>query len=38
MKLYMIQIGFRLEGMNTEGHDTVFSIASSKEEAFKFLK
>ncbi|MEK9160139.1 MAG: DUF1543 domain-containing protein [Patescibacteria group bacterium] len=38
MKLYMIQIGFRLEGMNTEGHDTVFSIASSKEEAFKLIK
>lgn len=38
MKLFMIQIGFRLEGMNTEGHDTVFSIASSKEEAFKLIK
>lgn len=34
----MIQIGFRLQGMNTEGHDTVFSIASSKEEAFKLIK
>ena len=34
----MVQIGFRLEGMNTEGHDTLFSIASSKEGAFKLIK
>jgi Domain of Unknown Function (DUF1543) len=38
MKLFMVQIGFRLEGMNTEGHDTLFAIADSKEEAFKQIK
>ena len=34
----MVQIGFRLEGMNTEGHDTLFAIAETKEEAFKEIK
>jgi hypothetical protein len=38
MKLYMIQIGFRLPGMNTEGHDTLFVIAESQVEAYKMLK
>ena len=38
MKLFMIQIGFRLPGMNTEGHDTLFSIEASKEEAFALIK
>lgn len=34
----MIQIGFRLAGMNTEGHDTVFAIAKTKEDAFQQIK
>lgn len=38
MKLYMVQIGFRLQGMNTEGHDVLFTIANSKEEAFRNIK
>lgn len=38
MKLYMIQIGFRLPGMNTEGHDTLFVIAESQAEAYKTVK
>lgn len=38
MNLYMIQIGFRLPGMNTEGHDTLFVIAESQVEAYKMVK
>ena len=34
----MVQIGFCLEGMNTEGHDTLFVIADSKEVAFAQIK
>lgn len=34
----MIQIGFRQDGMNTEGHDTLFAIAENKEAAFRQIK
>lgn len=37
MRLFMIQIGFKLEGMNT-GHDTLFAIAETQEEAFAQVK
>lgn len=34
----MVQIGFRLPKMNTEGHDTLFAVAENKEAAFKQIK